>query len=670
MTDDTTDPGAEDALVDELDDRPDLSDVTVTVIKGAPVTGYGKGTTPGTVAESQTDGEPAKLWAAMGAIAPPLSPEGLLNLFAVSDALRQNVDALARNIDGFGWIAEPTIDLDADDSADNVATALYLDRLARWELEGSPPAGVPSLPTPEEIATATTEWKAIARIEKARLKLWIEQSCFESSFVELRQRTRVDLEVVGWGVWEVIRDSVGRPVRFKHVPAHMVRAKRLGPVVEVEEARLSSPVHFGTCKVRRRFRGYVQLDPELGTHGRHFREMGDPRVTSSKTGNVYASVEELLAHDPTDVPANEVLIFQRYYPGSVYGQPVWHGQIPMVKGSRLANDHTVDYLENSAIPRGLLLVADGRVSKTSVQELKNYFATIKGKAENRLAVVQAEAPRDRAFETHGRVQMQFVSLREAQREDATFKGYIEQVRQSVGESFRLPPILRGDTRTFNRATADAALKFAEEQVFAPERFGFDWCMNRRILPALGIRFWRFKSRGPTTSDPEVLAKVADVFGRLGVVVPAELRGVAEIALGIDLLRSPGAWQQLPLALVQAGFVPPGSAAPTMAGPTSPAGPTATSPEEGSAGPGEATVEARTDEVPGASSRLVLPEPVPTSAARVDPRALLKAARLLEQFRAGAAADQAATLGEILLDSRRDDEQVLEELDAGRSTDDE
>jgi len=645
----------------EEQERGDLSEVSVTLIKGAPATAYGPGTAGPIGGESQSDSDPKSAWTTIGAIPPPLDPVGLLNLFAVSDALRQNVDAMARNVDGFGWIAEPTIDLEADDSADNVMTALYLERLAHWEAGGDPIESAPEMPTADEVAATIKEWRAIARIEKARLRLWIEQSCFESSFVELRTRTRVDLEVVGWGVWEVIRDLRGRPIRFKHIPAHTVRAKRLGPVVEVEELRLASPVHFERVRVRRRFRGYAQLDPELAIHARHFRELGDPRIVSSKTGVAYDSVEALREHDPTDVPANEVLVFGRYYPGSVYGQPVWHGQIPMVKGSRLAADHTVDYLENSAIPRGLLLVADGRVSKTSVQELKNYFAAIKGNAENRLAVVQAEAPRDRAFEAHGRVQMQFVSLREAQRDDATFQRYTEQVKQSVGEAFRLPPILRGDTRTFNRATADAALAYAEEQVFAPERLGFDWIMNRRILPALGIRFWRFKSRGPTTSDPEVLAKVSDVFGRLGVVVPAELRGVAEQALGVDLLRSPGAWQQLPLSLVQAGFVPPGGAAAAVP----PAG--ASSPAEQDVG----SVEGRTDEA-GPPDRLAIPEPLPTGAARVaNVGELLKAATLLEQYRAGTDADRLATLGEALLDSREEDSEVYERtLGATNHTDDE
>ena len=57
-------------------------------------------------------------------------------------------------------------------------------------------------------------------------------------------------------------------------------------------------------------------------------------------------------------------------------------------------------------------------------------------------------------------------------------------------------MLRGDIRDFNRSTADAALHFAESQVFEPERQEFDFIVNRKLLAEMGIRFWRFVSKSP------------------------------------------------------------------------------------------------------------------------------------------------------------------------------
>jgi capsid portal protein len=70
----------------------------------------------------------------------------------------------------------------------------------------------------------------------------------------------------------------------------------------------------------------------------------------------------------------------------------------------------------------------------------------------------------------------------------------------VGSAFRLPKLLRGESKDFNRATAESALRFAEDQVFQPERDEFDFLMNRRLLADMGIRFWRFRSQTPVTRD--------------------------------------------------------------------------------------------------------------------------------------------------------------------------
>ena len=54
------------------------------------------------------------------------SPLGLLWLFRNSSQLRQNVEAMAHNIDGFGWKPEPVFDFQSEDLREQVATALYL----------------------------------------------------------------------------------------------------------------------------------------------------------------------------------------------------------------------------------------------------------------------------------------------------------------------------------------------------------------------------------------------------------------------------------------------------------------------------------------------------------------------------------------------------------------
>jgi PBSX family phage portal protein len=498
-------------------------------------------------------------WAGVDVIEPLYPPDALLYLYNISDTLRQCVDAMSTNIDSHGHFFEPVIDFSSEDIREQVEAALMADGSAEVD--------------EEEIDEKIAKWRRMAKIERIRLKSYFEGVCFESSFVGLRRATTTDKESIGWGAWEVIRNDKGVPVRFKHVPAHTIRMTNRKDMVIVEEYIPTGILESKRVKVAQKLRMFVQLEGN-GNGYTYFKVLGDPRKIGTD-GIDYTDGTEM----PDGVEAaTELLLFQTYFPGSPYGVVRWAGQIPQIKGSREAHDNTLDYLENSAIPRGMLLVADGRMNSESVTKLESFFKTLRGEAENRMVVVEAETPRDKALEQNGRVQVQWVSFRNEQREDATFSAYVSANAHGVGSSFRIPPIIRGDTKDFNRATAVAAIEYAEEQVFTPEREAFDWVVNRKILPVLGVRFWKFRSRGPRKSDPEAMSKIAESFLKHGVVMPAEMRSFAELTLGIDLTNEAADFQRIPLPAWLAGFQPPpvrsaGEPAPTIpsAAPAQPQG---------------------------------------------------------------------------------------------------
>jgi len=84
----------------------------------------------------QVDDELHRTFSQAGAIEPPYDPEKLCRLFEGSNALRQNVDAYAVNIDGFGHHFEPVVDLDSDD-----ADLLVRDGLMAEQQRDEPTAG-------------------------------------------------------------------------------------------------------------------------------------------------------------------------------------------------------------------------------------------------------------------------------------------------------------------------------------------------------------------------------------------------------------------------------------------------------------------------------------------------------------------------------------------------
>jgi capsid portal protein len=527
--------------------QPETQELNVTVIKAAPKIDVDFGRAREDADETQ--------WGLAVPLEPPLDVDKLLLLYSVSDTLQQCVDAMVANIDARGWAPDPVLDLEADDAAEQVATAMYLERRSR-----SPGA---ELPTEEEVTETLAEWRREAKLEKALLKLRIRSLCFEETgFSGMRQQQRRDREVIGWGAWEVIRDDYDQINRAKHVPSRTLRLTVVDDNATTVKGWLpTSEVSRQAITVDMKFRRVIQIDAyNVYTY---FRWFGDPRIISSKSGKPYETLELLREADGENAePATEILWFGSYYPEGAYPQPRWHGLVPNIVGSREASEDNARYLSESAIPQGLLLVSDGRVGATSKGSLTTFFDSSSGKARGKIALVEATTPRENAIlPGSGRVQLEWVSLRQAQQDDITFSQYITMVSDQVGESFRLPALLRGRVKDLQRATAVAALEFAEDQIFAPERAAFDDLINDTFVVNWGIRFWRFKSLGSRKRDPESIANISKAFIHEGVVTPAELRPLAEQLLGIDLPSAASDWQHLTQQMISAGHMPPSSKPP-------------------------------------------------------------------------------------------------------------
>jgi PBSX family phage portal protein len=485
------------------------------------------------------------LFDAAGALQPPYDPEALCLLFEHSNALRQNVDAYATNIDGFGHRLDPAIDFDADDADRRIAECIHLERLH---------AGVVGAldPSPDEVKERRRELVALARAERAHLATFFESCAFDQSFVELRRRTRQDLEVTGNAYWEVLRDGRGEIARLVHVPAHAMRLLPLDPEpVAVEEMRRVSPVSIERVSAPRRLRRYVQVQ-----YGRRvfFRQLGDPRAVSGSTGEVFASAEELQRARAGEAPATEILHFAIHSPRSPYGVPRWIGTLLAVLGSRQAEEVNYSYFENKSVPPLALLVSGGRLSEASVPRIERFIEeNLKGKANfHKVLILEAEGGATAGADA-SRAKIELRPLTDAQQSDALFLAYDERNIDKVGTAFRLPRLLRGDSRDFNRSVADAQLRFAEDQVFQPERDEFDDVINRRILGDLGIRFWRFRSQTPVTRDPERMTEMVEKLVRVGVLTPEEGRLLASDIFNREFAKLGADWTKRPITLTLAGI---------------------------------------------------------------------------------------------------------------------
>jgi PBSX family phage portal protein len=281
-----------------------------------------------------------------------------------------------------------------------------------------------------------------------------------------------------------------------------------------------------------------------------FKAFGDPRVLSKRSGKVFPSVEALRRTDADDGPATELLHFAIQSPRSPYGVPRWVGALLAVLGSRQMEEVNYLYFENKSVPPLALLISGGRLSESSVPRIERFIEeNLKGKANfHKILILEAEGGQG-----ENRAKIELRPLTEAQQQDALFQVYDERNIDKVGGAFRLPRLLRGESKDFNRATAESALRFAEDQVFQPERDEFDYLINRKLLADMGIRFWRFRSQTPVTRDPERMTAMVERLVRVGVLTPEEGRFLAGDIFNREFRKIGDDWTKRPITLTLAGI---------------------------------------------------------------------------------------------------------------------
>lgn len=479
-------------------------------------------------------------------IIPPLQLELLVNAFEESNALRQNIDAMTTNVDGFGFdivSSMPTVGADAREFVED----LLFDE-SNDEKEA----------TSDEVKEKLAALIKITARERRKARNFFSYAADES-FIELRRSSREDLEVLGNFTWEVLRDKSGRVARFVHLPFYTMRLTKLTDPTKVTIKRKVDPITFEEFEETRRFRKFIQ---EVSNEVRYYKEFGDPRLISKKNGRIFKDKDECEVakkDDKEEGLATEVLHYKIRALRGPYGLPRYAGNLLSIRGSRLAEEVNFFYFQNRAIPPMMIFVENGTLADSAVKRLEEFFEEIKGDTRNfwKVAILEGESQevaRRRGVAWSGQPRFKVVKLSSEQLKDALFQEYDANNRDKVGESFRLPRLLRGDVRDFNRATAEVAKAFGEEQVFQPERDRFDAWINRVIMPALDFRFVEFKSLSSVVRDPFSLTEMTEKLVKAGILIPEEGRQIAEDIFNRDFAKIEEDWVKRPIPLTIAGRI--------------------------------------------------------------------------------------------------------------------
>ena len=404
-----------------------------------------------------------------GIIEPPYNLGWLARLPEHSNILGQCIEAMETNIDGFGFTLEPAFEFE--------------------------------------------DGNKTAEAERKTIEHFFEFCNAELPYSQLRRRVRRDIEILGNGYWEVIRDGKGDIVWLEHVEGHTMRLttqdREYTPVTYM--IRDDDSNELQEYPSRKRFRRFVQIKDGKRIY---FKEFGDPRLINSQTGQVENDENGEFS------PATEIIHFKLYCSYSPYGVPRWIGNWLAVEGSRQAEEVNYEYFENNTVPPMALLVSGTSLNDDTVARIEDFINDgLKGrKSFNKILIVEATTENDLPGVKAGTPVVRFQHLSDAQQKDSLFDNYDRTNREKIRSSFRLPPIFVGLTSDYTRATARESREVAEEQVFGPERADHDFVINRLLFPAMGVRYWKYKSLPPKVNDFEVMSGVLDTFSRCGLTV--------------------------------------------------------------------------------------------------------------------------------------------------------
>lgn len=407
-----------------------------------------------------------------GIIQPPYDPATLAKLVEMSDILSPCINAMETNVDGFGW----------------------------------------QLVQPDHLKGKEDGKSDEAQAEHERLRQLFEYPNPRQDFTALRCELRDDLETDGNGYMEVVRDGAGNIAELYRVPSATMRVTVPDKVAtDYDQFILDKDGKYIRVPRRTRFRRYVQIAAN-GFDKVFFKQFGDPRVISSKTGKELGE-----GADPGEM-ATEIIAFARPVSYSVYGVPAWVGNIMGVLGSRKAEEVNYLYFDNKGIPPMVVMVSGGTLTDESFKKVNEILnKEIKGLQNFHKTLVIEAVPHavGELEEKATPVKIEMKPLTQFMQKDALFGEYREKITKAVMTAFRMSGIFIARSDDYTRATAREATRVMEEQVFDPKRRAFDGIINRTLLADMEINYWKLESLGAKTSDDvaivEAMSKVKEAL---------------------------------------------------------------------------------------------------------------------------------------------------------------
>ena len=308
---------------------------------------------------------------------------------------------------------------------------------------------------------------------KSELREYLESLNYEDSFGEVMKKVLTDYEATGNGYIEIGRTNTGKIGYIGHIPSH-------------------------TMRVRRYRDGFIQIVYNKYTFFRNFgdTEMKDP-----------------MGIDPNP---NEVIHLKKYTPtNTFYGIPDVVSATNAIAGDEFAAKFNIDYFENKAVPRYIIVVKGAKLTADSERKLLEFFHTgLKGK-NHRTLYIPLPADND-----NSKVEFKMEPV-EADVQDSSFKNYRRENRDQILMAHRVPVSKVGMPEGVSLANARDADKTFKEQVCRPLQDFVEDKVNQIIKEFTDIFVLRFNEL--TLTDEDTQSRIDERYLRTQVLMPNDVR---------------------------------------------------------------------------------------------------------------------------------------------------
>jgi len=327
----------------------------------------------------------------------------------------------------------------------------------------------------DRASSESAKKKIHAAVEKDKfiIEEWLEARNDMDTVTHILEKVITDYEAVGNGYLEIGRTVTGEIGYIGHIPATTIR-------------------------VRRKRDGYVQIVNQNVVFFSNFQSQpGYNPITA-------------------DPRPNEIIHIAKYTPrNGYYGVPDMVSAAAAIVGDQLAAKYNLDYFENKAVPRYIVTLKGGTMSRQAERDLFKFLQSgIRGQNHRTLFI---PLPPDKA-DSKVEFKMQAV---ETGIQDGSFEKYRTSNRNDVLMAHGVPASKLGGSLSTSIAAALSADRTFKESNSRPLQRTVEKIMTRIIKEKTDM--FKFKLNELSLTDENTQSQIDERYLRMQVVVPNEIR---------------------------------------------------------------------------------------------------------------------------------------------------